>query len=89
MDKYFLLIEIRYVGSYCRISLFILSNFLSDKSISTLLLFMRVIPFFLHTNQTAAGKYFCGLCPYPASGIEMGISENTVNADGIRLERFC
>jgi hypothetical protein len=69
--------------------LFILSNFLCDKSISTLFLFMRVIPFFLYTNQTAAGKYFCGLCPYPASGIEMGSSGNTANADGIRPERFC
>ena len=43
---------------------------------------------FLHTNQDISSKEdFCGLCPHPVSGIRMGISGNTANVDGIRLEQ--
>jgi len=32
--------------------------------------------------------YLRGLCPHPASGIRLGFSGNTFNADGIRLGRL-
>jgi hypothetical protein len=44
---------------------------------------------FLHTNQDISSKEdFCGLCPHPVSGIRLGISGNTANVDGVRLEQF-
>ncbi len=43
---------------------------------------------FSHQSDISSRNSCRGLCPYPASGIRLGISGNTANADGIRPERF-
>lgn len=44
--------------------------------------------FFCMTNRHVILLPFCGLCPHPASGISLGFSGNTLNADGISLGRL-
>ncbi len=44
--------------------------------------------FFAHQPRYQQQGRFCGLCPHPVSEIRLGISGNTANVDGIRLEQF-
>ena len=61
---------------------------LSIYSITIVGVLIHPIRIFLHQKNGIPRTAFCGLCPHPASGIRLGFSGNTLNADGIRLGRL-
>ena len=65
-----------------------MSNVLSVYSITTAGFFIHHYLIFLHQNKNISKIAFCGLCPHPAAGIRLGLSGNTLNADGIGLGRL-
>ena len=64
-----------------------LSKIVPINSINPNQIFYTFDSNFFHQNEAFLGLLFRGLCPHPASGIRLGFSGNTVNADGIRLGR--
>jgi hypothetical protein len=62
----------------------LLSNVLSIYSITSTGLFIHPVRIFLHENKGILKFTFRGLCPHPASGIKLGFSGNTLDADGIK-----
>ena len=67
---------------------FLLSKVLCIYSITTGGFFIHCYLIFSYQNKDISKSAFCGLCPHPASGIRLGFSGNTLNADGIRLGRL-
>ena len=81
MDEKSLLIGTRYVKICCRISFLII--------VLPVYLFLYIyFKFFAHQSGISSRKILCGRCPHLASGIRLGLSGNTANADGIRLGHF-
>ena len=85
MDEKSLLIRIRYVKICCRIKLFLCCriSFLIIVLPDYLFLYIH-FNFFAHQSGISRKEILCGRCPHPASGIRLGFSGNTANADGIR-----
>ena len=65
-----------------------LSNLFSNYSIASSERIIPVFVIFCIIIKTFDIAFLVrGLCPHPASGIRLGFSGNTTNADGIRLEQ--
>ena len=84
-----MLIGTRYVKICCRTELIL------GCRISFLIIVLPVYPFlytyfkfFARQSGINSRKIICGLYPRPASGIRLGFSGNTANADGIRPGHF-
>ena len=78
----------------CRIllSIFIVWSCRTFLSIYSIPMWQDLIHIFLFlgmTKMTFKLLLFCGLRPHPASGIELEISGNNINADGIELGTAC
>ena len=78
----------------CRIllSIFIVWSCRTFLPICSIPMWQDLIHIFLFLGMTKVTfklLLFCGLCPHPASGIELEVSGNNINADGIKLGTAC
>ena len=85
MDEKSLLIWIRYVKICCRIKLFLCCRISFLIIVLPDYLFLYIyFKFFAHRSGISRKEISCGRCPHPASGIRLGFSGNTANANEIR-----